>query len=212
MSGAATSHRPLPWAQYWIPACFGFAVLMLGYVPLLLFWELGANPAGVPGLFHYRDATWGDPHPSPNWTLPAPHDFTAPGKWHAAFLIAASAFFAAAWVELFRRIRASEVGEAAEILASPVTAGAVACTAAYAWLAAADSARAAQTASGRGSLLALAASAVALIACLTWAARGSLAQAVRTAVAGLLVAVALVVFFDTYGRTGSFMLITALTG
>ena len=260
MSGAATSHRPLPWAQYWIPACFGFAVLMLGYVPLLLFWELGANPAGVPGLFHYRDATWGDglllpflaaflvilirrlgptsrkwptwiagvagaaaggsliltwwadPHPSPNWTLPAPHDFTAPGKWHAAFLIAASAFFAAAWVELFRRIRASEVGEAAEILASPVTAGAVACTAAYAWLAAADSARAAQTASGRGSLLALAASAVALIACLTWAARGSLAQVVRTAVAGLLVAVALVVFFDTYGRTGSFMLITALTG
>src|SRR5260370_26439807 len=60
MSGAAALHRPLPRAQYWIPACFGFAVLMLGYVALLLFWELGANPAGVPGLFHYRDATWGD--------------------------------------------------------------------------------------------------------------------------------------------------------
>jgi hypothetical protein len=260
MSGAAASRRPLPRAQYWVPACFGFAVLMLGYVALLLTWELGANPAGVPGLFHYRDATWGDglllpflaaflvtlirrldpmsrqwptwiagvagaaagglliltwwtdPHPSPNWTLPAPHDFTAPGKWHAAFLIAASAFFAAAWVELFRRIRAAEGGEAAEILASPVTAGAVACTAAYAWLAASDSARAAQTASGRGSLLALAASAVALIACLTWAARGSLAQVARTAVAGLLVAVALVIFFDTYGRTGTFMLIAALIG
>ena len=260
MSGVETSHRPLPRAQYWIPACFGFAILILGYVALLLFWKLGANPAGVPGLFHYRDATWGDglllpllatflvilirrldptarqwptwiagvvgaaaggsliftwwsdPHPSPNWTLTAPHDFTAPGKWHAAFLIAASAFFAAAWVELFRRIRASEAGEAAEILASPVTAGAVACTAAYAWLAASDSARAAQTASGRGSLLALAASAVALIACLTWAARGNLAQVARTAFAGLLVAAALGVFFDTYGRTGSFMLIAALIG
>jgi hypothetical protein len=260
MSGAAASRRTLPGAQYWIPACFGAAVLMLGYVALLLFWKLGTNPAGVPGLFHYRDATWGDglllpflaallvtlirrldppsrqwptwiagvagagagglliftwwadPHPSPNWTLPAPHDFTAPGEWHAAFLIAASAFFAAAWVDLFRRIRASEVGEAAEILASPVTAGAVACSAAYAWLAASDSARAAQTASGLGSLLALAASAVALIVCLTWAARGSLPQVARTAVAGLLVAVALVVFFDTYGRTGSFMLIAALIG
>lgn len=260
MSGAAASHRPLPRAQYLIPVCFGFAVLMLGYLALLLFWELGANPAGVPGLFHYRDATWGDglllpflaaflvilirqldptprkwptwiagvagaaagglliatwwadPHPSPNWTLTAPHDFTAPGKWHAAFLIAASAFFAVAWIELFRRIRASAIGEAAEILASPVAAGAVACTAAYAWLAASDSSRAAQTTSGRGSLLALAASAVALIACLTWAARGSLAQVARTAIAGLLVATALVAFFDTYGRTGSFMLIAALIG
>jgi hypothetical protein len=51
-----------------------------------------------------------------------------------------------------------------------------------------------------------------LIACLTWAARGSLAQVARTTLAGLLVAVALGVFFDTYGRTGSFMLIAALIG
>jgi hypothetical protein len=266
MSGSADSPQSLPRARYWIPACVGLAVLMLGYLSLLLFWELGVNPAGVPGLFQYRDATWGDglllpslaallvilirrlprtprqwptwiagtlgaaaggsliltwwadPHPSPNWTLPAPHNFTVPGKWHAAFLIAASGFFAAAWVELFRRVRSSEKGgaaevrKAAEVLASPVTAGAVACTAAYAWLAASDSARAAQTASGLGSLLALAASASALIGCLTWAARGSRAQVARTAIAGLLGSAALVVFFDTYGHTGSFMLIAALIG
>lgn len=260
MSGPVNSPQPLPVTRYWIPACVGFAVLMLGYVALLLFWELGVNPTGVPGLFHYRDATWGDglllpslavflvilirrldpasrqwptwiaaaagatagglliltwwadPHPSPNWTLPAPHDFTAPGKWHAAFLIVASAFFAAAWVELFRRIRVSGAGKVAEVLASPVTAGAVACTAAYAWLAVSDSSRAAQTASGLGSLAALAASAVALLACLTWAARGSIALVARTALAGLLVSAALIGFFDTYGGTGSFMLVTALIG
>ena len=260
MSAAADSYRPLPPARVFLAVGSGLAVLMSGYVALLLFWTAGAKPAGLPGLFHYPDATWGDglllpvlalclqlligrlaktsrgwptwiataagaaagalliytwwadPHPSPNWTLPAPHDFTLPGQWHAAFLIAASAFFAGSWVELFRRIRASDEVTAAQVLASPVTAGAIGCTAGYAWLAAADSSRAAHTASGQGSLIALVASAVALIACLEWATRGSFTNAARSAIAGLLLAAAFVIFVNTYGRTGSFMLIIALIG
>ena len=256
MSGSKNSW----WARMWVPIVSGLAVLMSGYVALLFFWAIDTRSVGIPGLFHYHDATWGDglllpclavclqalirqldkpsrnwptwtacgaggfagalliftwwtdPHPSPNWTLPRPHDFTLPGQWHAAFLIAASAFFAGSWIELFRRIHAADVDKAAQVLASPLIACAIACTAGYAWLAASDSAHAARTASGRGSLIALAVSTVALIACLTWAARGSLAAVARSVVAGLLLAATLVVFTYTYGRTGSFMLFVALIG
>jgi hypothetical protein len=36
------------------------AVLLGGYGALLWFWRSGTYPAGVPGLFAYRSATWGD--------------------------------------------------------------------------------------------------------------------------------------------------------
>ena len=72
---------------------------------------------------------------------------------------------------LIRRIRASG-HDPRGVLASPALAGAVACAAVYAWFAASDSAPAAHTASGRGSLISLGGAAVLLVACLNWAARG----------------------------------------
>jgi hypothetical protein len=42
------------------PLAWAIAVLFGGYLPLLLFWHLGSYHAGVPGLFEYRSATWGD--------------------------------------------------------------------------------------------------------------------------------------------------------
>jgi hypothetical protein len=151
----------------------GLAVLVTGYIPLRLFWEFSRHITGLPGLFYYPDATWGDglllpllaffvwlvigrlaaprrrwptlaaavggatagllliltwwadPHPSPNWTLPRPHHFTVAGQWHAGFLVAASAFFAGSWVELFRRIRTAVPHDAAQMLASPMLASAI---------------------------------------------------------------------------------------
>ena len=260
MSDTDNSPDTLPWADIWIPLASGLSVLTFGYVALLLFWTLGVRQTGLPGLFHYPDATWGDglllpvlalglrflirgldgiprywptwiayglgaaagglliftwwadPHPSPNWTLPKPHHFTLAGQWHALFLILASGFFAGSWIELFRRIRASGQDKMVRVLASPMLAVAVGCTAGYAWLAASDSARAVNTASGIGSLVAIASSALALLACLTWAGHGSLTKVVRSIVAGMLLAAALVAFTDTYGRTGKFMLFVALAG
>lgn len=260
MSDTDNSSNTLRWSDIRIPLASGLSVLTFGYVALLLFWTLGVRQTGLPGLFHYPDATWGDglllpilafclrfligrldripryrptwiayglgaaagglliftwwadPHPSPNWTLPRPHHFTLAGQWHALFLILASGFFAGSWIELFRRIRASGQAKVVRVLASPMMAVAVGCTAGYAWLAASDSARAANTASGLGSLVAIASSALILIGCLTWAAHGSLTKVVRGIVAGMLLAVALVVFTDTYGRTGKFMLFVALAG
>jgi hypothetical protein len=155
---------------------------------------------------------WTDPRPSPNWTLPRPHTFTLAGQWHAAFLISASGLFAGTWIELFRRIRASDEDRASQVLASPITAVSVACTAGYACLAVADSARSVHTISSKGSLVAVAVSVVVLIFCLKWSARGSAGEVARSAVAGLLLAGALVVFTDTYGKTGPFMLFAALAG
>jgi hypothetical protein len=245
----------------WIPITAALAVLLFGFISLLLFWEFGRNPVGLPGLFHYPDATWGDgvllpllalfltilvgklkkrprrrwptwiacaggaavgasvaftwwvdPAPSVNWTTPRPHYFTFAGKWHIGFLIAASALFAGLWVELFRRLRADDSGKAMQLLVSPVIAGAVACGAGYAGLAVADSARAGQTASGRGSLIAVAIAVALLVACLLWAAHGATRAVARTAVAGILAAAAIVAFVDAHAHTGPFMLLCAVAG
>lgn len=53
-----------------------------------------------------------DPNPDPNWTLPAPHTFTAAGYYHAAFTIALSGYLAgqvtkSAW--LFRKRRQKDM-------------------------------------------------------------------------------------------------------
>jgi len=47
-------------ADIWIPFACGLSVLAFGYVALILFWSLGVRHVGLPGLFHYPDATWGD--------------------------------------------------------------------------------------------------------------------------------------------------------
>ncbi len=43
-----------------LPLAGAAALLLGGYVPLLLLWGYGSHPAGLPGLFDYRSATWGD--------------------------------------------------------------------------------------------------------------------------------------------------------
>jgi len=147
-----------------------------------------------------------------NWTLPRPHHFTLPGVWHAAFLIAGSAFFAGSWVELIRRIRASGPHEPRPVLASPAMAGAVACAAAYAWFAASDSVPAAQTASGRGSLISLGGAVILLVACLNWAAHGHFPAVAGSTVTGLAGAAAMITFINAYGHTGSFVHLITLAG
>ncbi|TDC64737.1 hypothetical protein E1258_07505 [Micromonospora sp. KC207] len=44
-----------------------------------------------------------DDNPVPNWTFPAPHQFTAAGWYHAVFLVAACAAFGGLWVAVLYR-------------------------------------------------------------------------------------------------------------
>jgi len=64
---------------------------------------LGAIGGALAGaLVQY--AWWADPSPQTNWTLPAPHTFSAPGWYHAAFFVAVSAATAGGAVLLVARI------------------------------------------------------------------------------------------------------------
>jgi hypothetical protein len=151
-----------------------------------------------------------DPTPSLNWTIPRPHTFNLAGEWHAGFLIAACALFAALWVEALRRLRSAESAAAQQVLGSLPAAGAFACTIGYAWLAIADSARAGSN-GGRGSLFALVLAALLLAALLGLAARGALKSGVSAAATGLLGAVAVVAFANMHGQANA-LLYTALVG
>ena len=241
------------------PAFAPVVLLLAGYLALLSFWRYGHNPPGLPGLFHYHSATWGDglllpllalflalltrdlpkpskqwptwvacaagaasgalvvftwwadPKPSANWTVPRAHVLTHAGWWHAGFLVAASAFFAGSWVELLRRLRGAS-HDPVHAMRQPLMAAAFGCTTGYAWLAAADSARAGQTASGRGSLVALVLASAVLIGCMVWAAHGAVRPVVQTAIAGLVIATAAVTITSAYGRATPFMLICAVAG
>ncbi|WP_328502475.1 hypothetical protein OG828_25995 [Streptomyces sp. NBC_00457] len=44
----------------WRVALWPLAIFSSGYVALLLFWSFGDHPSGLPGLFVFRSATWGD--------------------------------------------------------------------------------------------------------------------------------------------------------
>ncbi len=44
----------------WTAVIFGLAVFTFGFGALMLWWFSGSYPSGVPGLFDYRSATWGD--------------------------------------------------------------------------------------------------------------------------------------------------------
>jgi hypothetical protein len=234
-------------------------VLLTGFIALLTFWAFSPRSAALPGLFHYRSATWGDglllpvltlsllvltsklpkprrtwptwlaraggagagllliitwladPHPDLNWTIPRAHHFNAAGTWHAVFLIAASGFFAGAWVELLRRLRAADDSDRAAA-GSPLLALALGCSVGYAWLAAADSSGASRTISGKGSLAALSVAFLILAGCLLWATHWSFAAVMRVGWGGLLVAVAAVMFVDAFGHAKQFMFACAVVG
>src|SRR6266516_124988 len=240
---AARSAQRVLW-----PLLGAAALLLGGYLPLLVFWRYSSHPAGVPGLFDYRSATWGDglllpllalclallitdlrgmpkrwptilalcigagsgglviftwlrdPAPVVNWTMPRPHRLNLPGVWHAGFLVIASALLAGLWVELLRRLRATSKDQRRASLRSAPAAGAVAGATGYAWLAAVDSGRVAGTAAGRGSLVALGMAALLLVVCLLCAARDAVRAGVGTALAGLLVAVTVIMFAGIHGN------------
>ncbi|MER5635624.1 hypothetical protein ABT095_01560 [Kitasatospora sp. NPDC002227] len=187
------------------------AVLLTGYVPLLLFWRLGGQPAGMPGLFAYRSATWGDglllpllalclrvmtirlrrqldrrkvavaaalgaaagaalvlswradPHPTPNWTLPRPHEFTAAGIYHACFLGLACAFFAAIGTDFAVAVRRAEDRARQRALTCSWFCVALASAAGYGWLAVADAAHAGTTTSSAATLTELAIASAVLV-------------------------------------------------
>ncbi|MBB4944938.1 hypothetical protein F4556_000473 [Kitasatospora gansuensis] len=240
-----------------LPLLGALVVLLGGWVPLQLMWAFGERTDGVPGLFAFRSATWGDglllpvlafcligwigqlsqppggrrptllaaaaggvagaaliavwvadPSPESNWTAPRPHHLNTAGVWHAVFLVAASALFAGLWVEVLRRLRHAErpaEGEPPESdgpdpLRSMQAAGAVGCTVGFAWLAGIDSARAAGTSSGAGSVAVLGFAAVSLTACLLWATRGRPVSAAGPLAAGAAIAGAVVAFSAVHGR------------
>jgi hypothetical protein len=178
-----------------------------GRRPTLLAGMVGAVAGGLVIL------TWiTDPAPSLNWTMPRPHRLNLPGVWHAGFLVLASGLFAALWVELLRRLRHASQDQAGAALQSMAAAGAVAGTTGYAWLATADSGRAAGTAAGRGSLLALGLAALVLLACLAWAGRGALRTGGKTALTGLLLAFVVVLFAETHRHALVFLALAAAAG
>src|ERR1019366_5878110 len=59
-SATAAAHRRGGRARVRRPVLGALAVLLAGYLPLLSLWRFGHHPAGLPGLFFYRVATWGD--------------------------------------------------------------------------------------------------------------------------------------------------------
>jgi hypothetical protein len=178
-----------------------------GRRPTLLAGVVGAVAGGLVIL------TWvTDPAPSLNWTMPQPHRLNMPGVWHAGFLVLASGLFAALWVELLRRLRHASRVQVDAALQSAAAAGAVAGTTGYAWLARADSGRAAGTAAGRGSLLALGLAALVLLVCLAWAGRGALGTGGKTALTGLLLAFVVVLFAETHWHALVFLALAAAVG
>lgn len=134
-----------------------------------------------------------DPNPGLNWTMPAAHSLNDAGKWHAAFLIGASALFAALWVELLHRLRkvfdtTSTRPIGISLLRTGPFALIIGATLGYALLAGLDSARVGTTSAAATSLVALAGSAIFLVVALAWATRGSIRFTAISAVAGAILA------------------------
>lgn len=82
-----------------------------------------------------------DPDPLPNWTVPTPHAFNAPGIYHAIFLAVASGFFTGSAVRLLWRAhfnRGANSLRVQRLIASPAAALLIACIAGFACLVALD--------------------------------------------------------------------------
>lgn len=111
--------------------------------------------------------TWlRDKNPVPNWTLPRPGSFTAAGIWHAVFLVAACALFAALSSDLLAHLRAAGTEIAGKTLTTSWACVAFTCVAGYAWLAVSDARKADAAAGGKASLIALAVGAALVVVAL----------------------------------------------
>jgi hypothetical protein len=108
-----------------------------------------------------------DADPQVNWTLPAPHTFSAPGWYHAGFFVAFSSFAASSLLLMVGRLRSAgpDVDVRTEVT---VLVGAVAC---FLGLVVADSWPSASTSSSAVTILASVAVLVAGLGALVWAAR-----------------------------------------
>ncbi|MFJ5695955.1 hypothetical protein ACIP9X_19160 [Arthrobacter sp. NPDC093125] len=134
-----------------------------------------------------------DPNPGLNWTMPAPHYLNNAGKWHAGFLIGASALFAMLWAELVHRLHSAFRASSTRVigislLRSGLFALIVGTTFGYAALAGRDSARVGTTDAGASSLYALVGSALFLALGLAWAARRDIAEAFASTIGGVFLA------------------------
>jgi hypothetical protein len=65
---------------------------------------LGATAGGIVGVLS-QAAWYADPEPRPNWVLPAAHDFSSSGWYHAGFLVTTSALTGAMIVSVVYRQR-----------------------------------------------------------------------------------------------------------
>ncbi|MFI1481441.1 hypothetical protein [Streptomyces sp. NPDC020747] len=231
----------------WRVALWPLAIFSSGYVALLLFWSFGDHPSGLPGLFVFRSATWGDglllpllalclrvltlrlraaeptppsrrgtiavvalagaalgcavvltwfldDHPELNWTNPRPHYFNAAGKYHAAFLVLASAAFAGLGADLAVHLRRAGTAAVKRTLTSSWACVALACMAAYGYLGVLDSTRGKATAGSTVSLTAMAIAAAVVVAAMFLFRDGQGTAYVNT----LVVALVLTVFTVTF--------------
>ncbi|MGW3290465.1 hypothetical protein ACWDR3_38110 [Streptomyces sp. NPDC001002] len=230
----------------WRVVLWPLVIFCSGYAALLVFWGFGDQPSGLPGLFVFRSATWGDglllpllalclrvltlrlrateatpvrrrgtvalvalagaalgfavvltwfldDHPGLNWTNPRPHYFNAAGKYHAAFLVLASAAFAGLGADLVVHLRRAGTAAVRRTLTSSWACVALACMAGYGYLGVLDGSRGEATAGSTVSLAVIAVAAAVVVA--VFLLRGGSGPAyVNTLVVALILTVFTVVF------------------
>jgi hypothetical protein len=137
-----------------------------------------------------------DANPGLNWTMPAAGQLNEAGKWHAVFLVGASALFGTLWAEFLHRLRTASNATSTRLAAGSVLrsgpfAVILGTTFGYAFLAGHDSAQVGTTSAGASSLVALIGSAVFVVVALAWAARGDIRYAAASSLSGFFVAAGL---------------------
>jgi hypothetical protein len=113
-----------------------------------------------------------DPHPDPNWTLPAPHTFNSAGWYHAAFSVCLAGYVGYLVGDIFARIRAHGVNRQSRralIIATSVGA-------AFAILLVVDNLPNLDRSASRASMFLLGGTGAAMVALLFWAVRQRPAQ------------------------------------
>ena len=135
-----------------------------------------------------------DDHPALNWTNPRPHYFDVAGKYHAAFLVLASAAFAGLGADLAVHLRRAGTAAVKRTLTSSWACVALACMAAYGYLGVLDSTRGKATAGSTVSLTAMAIASAVVIAALFLFRGGPGPAYVNTLVVALVLTVFTVIF------------------
>jgi hypothetical protein len=92
-------------------------------------------------------------HPLLNWTLPAPHVFSFPGWYHAAYLVVASSAIGAAGAVLARRVQLAAPSVRAHVAALPATAASCGFGVSFGLVLWIDSIDSLHTSAGAGSAL-----------------------------------------------------------